>query len=175
MALGADGTQFHEELIDITHGPGPGILTGERSETLDNLLTSGDRREGQVAAQPLIAPPVQHRLEHLLGRVEQSHIPGDPLPGRAGRTTLSAHIISSHKTRFFRILCETMAKRPVTARIFRFHPRLLQRSVVLSIPSRIVLLEPGTSEIAGLADRRAEPGIKAVEFAPDAIRQYSFT
>jgi hypothetical protein len=64
-----------------------------------------------------------------------------------------------------------MPKRPVTARIFLFHQRQLQSSIVLNIPSRIVLLEPGTSKIAGLADRRAETGIKAVEFAPDAIRR----
>jgi hypothetical protein len=100
MARGADGTQFHEEPVHIRHGPKPGILSGERAETLNDLLTTGNGREGKVAGRLLIAPPVQHRLEHLLGGVEQRHIPGDlppaapagpsPLPASSPRMTLDA-------------------------------------------------------------------------------------
>jgi hypothetical protein len=74
MARGSDGTQLHKELIYITHGPGPRILAREGAETLDDLLPTSDRRERKVPAQLLIAPTVQHRLEHLLGRVEQRHM-----------------------------------------------------------------------------------------------------
>jgi hypothetical protein len=126
MARGADGTQFHEEPVHIRHGPKPGILSGERAETLNDLLTTGNGREGKVAGRLLIAPPVQHRLEHLLGGVEQRHIPGDLPPRRAGRTQPSARIISSHDTRCLRILCGSMAKRPVEAGIFHSRMTLLR-------------------------------------------------
>lgn len=121
MARRAHRTQLHEELIHIAHRPRPRILTGERPETGDDLLTAGDRREGKVAAQLLIPLPVQHRLEHLLGRVEQRHIPGDLLHCRSSRATLIGHVFSSHNTRHFRTLCETVAKWPATARILRLN------------------------------------------------------
>jgi hypothetical protein len=52
-----------------------------------------DRREGKVPAQLLIAPSVQHRLEHLLGRVEQRHDAGDLLPGSTGSPLVDSSLV----------------------------------------------------------------------------------
>lgn len=68
-----DGAQVGRELLDHGRRPVPGVLVDVVQEPLHATQPLVDRGELKVAGQLLVAPAVEHQLEHLLVGPEDRH------------------------------------------------------------------------------------------------------
>lgn len=81
-------THVREELIDVLVAPRPRPSLALRSEPADQTFAGLDGGEGQVAAQLLVAPAVQHLLEHLILRLQQPDL---------GHRDDPTHFVNGHR------------------------------------------------------------------------------
>ncbi|WP_251039009.1 hypothetical protein [Agromyces sp. ISL-38] len=68
-----ENTSISEELIGVGRRPVPWVLIRRSEESFDEPFALLDRLEGEVAAQLLVPPPVEHVADGLFLRMEHAN------------------------------------------------------------------------------------------------------